>query len=220
MKKVLIYIVASMFIAASAYAEKRIGVSVAYTMFDSSGTEETKSSGEKNSTSVEEDVIVPAIFFEIANDNGIALGIDYTPADSELGSGKNSRTDTDTDDASDSAGDNDASAELSGHYTLYGLLPVGSRGAYLKAGVAHASIDTTETLATGTEYGNADVNGILVGLGFNRESGNGGFFRMEGTYTDYEDVSLKSSVARTGVTTNNKIDADLDTIAFKYSYAF
>ena len=66
MKKVLIYVLATMFIAASAYAEKRIGVSLAYTMFDSSGTEETKSSGEKQSTSVEEDVLVPAIFFEIA----------------------------------------------------------------------------------------------------------------------------------------------------------
>ena len=49
MKKILIYIVASMFAAASAYAELRIGASVAYTMFTSDGTEETKSSGEKNS---------------------------------------------------------------------------------------------------------------------------------------------------------------------------
>ena len=189
MKKVLIYIVASMFIAASAYAEKRIGVSVAYTMFDSSGTEETKSSGEKNSTSVEEDVIVPAIFFEIANDRGLALGV--------------------------TAGDNDVSAELAGHFTIYGLLPVGSNGAYLKAGVAHASIDTTETLATGTEYGNADVNGILVGLGFNRESGNGGFFRMEGTYTDYEDVQFKGSLD--GDSVRNVIDADVDAIAIRLS---
>ena len=40
------------------------------------------------------------------------------------------------------------------------------------------------------------------------------------TYTDYEDISLTSSVARTGVTTNNKIDADLDTVALRVSYAF
>ena len=44
--------------------------------------------------------------------------------------------------------------------------------------------------------------------------------RFELIYTDYEDISLTSSVARTGVTTNNKIEADLDTIAFKYSYVF
>ena len=52
MKKLLVYLVATMFMAASAYAEKRLGVSLAYTMFDSSGTEETKSSGEKNNTTI------------------------------------------------------------------------------------------------------------------------------------------------------------------------
>ena len=207
MKKVLIYIVATMFIAASAYAEKRVGVSLAYTMFDSSGTEETKSSGEKNSKSIEEDVMVPAIFFEIANDRGLALGVDFTPADAELGSG------TGDDDDAETSGANKASAELTGHYTIYGLLPVGSAGAYLKAGVAHASIDTLETLATGTEYGNADVNGVLVGLGFNRESGNGGFFRMEGTYTDYEDVTFNGSID--GDSVRNVIDADVDALAIR-----
>ena len=44
--------------------------------------------------------------------------------------------------------------------------------------------------------------------------------RFEIVYTDYEDINLTSSVARTGVTTNNTIDADLDTLALKYSYVF
>jgi len=209
MKKLLIYIVATMFIAASAYAEKRIGVSLALTMFDSSGTEETKSSGEKNSTSIEEDVIVPALFFEVANDNGLALGIDYTPVGQELGSG------TGDDDDAETSGANKASAELTGHFTIYGLIPVGSNGAYLKAGVAHASIDTTESLATGTDYGNADVNGLLVGLGFNRERDNGGFFRMEGTYTDYEDVKFNGALD--GDSVRNVVDADVDALAIRIS---
>ena len=45
-------------------------------------------------------------------------------------------------------------------------------------------------------------------------------FRVELAYTDYEDISLTSSVARAGVTTNNKIDAELDTFALKLSYLF
>ena len=207
MKKILIYIVASMFAAASAYAELRIGASVAYTMFTSDGTEETKSSGEKNSGSVDEDVIVPALFLEIANSNGLALGIDYTPADSELGSG------TGDDDDEETSGANTASAELTGHMTIYGLLPMGSGGAYLKAGVARASIDTLENLATGTTYGNADVDGLIVGLGINRETDNGGFFRMEGTYTDYEDVQFKGSLD--GDSVRNVIDADVDALAIR-----
>ena len=48
----------------------------------------------------------------------------------------------------------------------------------------------------------------------------GKFVKMELVYTDYDDVSIKSSVARTGVTTNNLIEADLDTTAIKVSYAF
>ena len=154
--------------------------------------------------------MVPAIFFEIANDRGLALGVDFTPADAELGSG------TGDDDDAETSGANKASAELTGHYTIYGLLPVGSAGAYLKAGVAHASIDTLETLATGTEYGNADVNGVLVGLGFNRESGNGGFFRMEGTYTDYEDVTFNGSLD--GDSVRNVIDADVDALAIRIAF--
>ena len=215
MKKILIYTVASMFVAASAFAEVRIGASIAYTQFESSGTETTKSSDEKNNKSVEENVLVPALFFEIANSNGLALGIDYTPADSELGSGKNARTDTDTDDASDTAGNNNVSAELSGHMTIYGLMPMGSNGAYLKAGVARASIDTTESLATGTTYGNADVDGIIVGLGFNRETDNGGFLRMEGTYTDYDDVKFNGSLDSDSV--RNVVDADVDALALRIS---
>tara|TARA_Y100001970_G_C13983274_1_gene724319 strand:- start:382 stop:930 length:549 start_codon:yes stop_codon:yes gene_type:complete len=177
-------------------------------MFESAGTEETKSSAEKNSTTVEEDVLVPAIFVEFANDRGAALGIDYTPADSELGSG------TGDDDDAETSGANKASAELTGHFTLYGLVPMGSGGAYLKAGVAHASIDTTENLATGTTYGNADVNGIIVGLGFERET-NDGFLRMEATYSDYEDVKFRGALDSDSV--RNVVDADVDALAFRIS---
>ena len=44
--------------------------------------------------------------------------------------------------------------------------------------------------------------------------------KIEFVHTDYDDVSLTSTVARTGVTGNNKIEADLDTTALKLSYAF
>ena len=86
---------------------------------------------------------------------------------------------------------------------------------YLKGGVANVSLDTEDSLGTGSKYGNVDIMGIVAGVGIQNEN-----MRVELVYTDYEDISLTSSVARTGVTTNNKIDADLDTLAFKISYAF
>ena len=86
---------------------------------------------------------------------------------------------------------------------------------YVKFGVVQVDVNTQETLGTGSSYGNETLNGGL--LGFGAKSGNS---RFELVYTDYEELSLTSTVARTDVTTNNKIEADLDTIAFKYSYAF
>ena len=196
-------------------AEKRIGVSAAFTQFSSDGSETMKSSGTKTSKTHDETVVVPSIFIEAANDNGLAIGLDFMPVEAELGSGTNARTDTDTDDASDTAGDNKVSAELTSHTTLYLSKSLGDSGAYLKGGVAMATIDTTETLATGSAYGNEDVTGMLIGLGFNRDNANGTFFRTELTYTDYDDVSINGTADSDGV--KNKIDADIDAIAFRIS---
>ena len=215
MKKIFTFVSALMLIAFSAHAEKRIGVSGAFSMFDSSGTEEVKSSGTKNSGSHDETVIVPSLFVEFANDAGLTLGLDYVPVEAEIGSSTNARTDTDVDDASDTAGDNKAAAELTGHFTAYVLAPVGGNGAYLKGGLALATIETTESLATGTTYGNEDVYGMLIGVGLDRDLDNGMFFRTEATYTDYEDVSFVGSAD--GDSVKNKIDAEVDALAFRIS---
>ena len=196
-------------------AEKRIGVSAALTQFSSDGTETMKSSGTKTSKAHDEVVVVPSIFVEVANDNGFAIGLDFLPIEAELGSGTNARTDTDTDDASDTAGNNKVSAELTSHTTLYLSKSLGDNGAYLKGGLAMATIDTTETLATGSTYGNEDVTGFLIGLGMNKDINNGTFFRTELTYTDYEDVTINGTADSDGV--KNKIDADIDAVAFRIS---
>ena len=214
MKKLITLTCAAMLITFSAHAEKRIGLSAAYSAFDTSGTETMKSSGKVNTTSKDEKVIVPSIFFEVANDAGLALGIDYVPAEAELGSG------TRSDDDEETTGDNKASAEVTGHTTVYALIPLRDSGAYAKVGVARASIDTTENLATGTTYGNADVNGIMVGFGFNRSGDNGTFFRIEGTYTDYESVKYNGSFngnAAGDSANKNVVEADVDALAARIS---
>ena len=86
---------------------------------------------------------------------------------------------------------------------------------FVKGGVAYVELSADESLGTGSKYGSEDILGGVIGIG--AKSGEG---RFEIIYTDYEDISLTSSVARTGVTTNNKIDAELDTLQFKYSYVF
>ncbi len=46
------------------------------------------------------------------------------------------------------------------------------------------------------------------------------FVRGEVSFTDYDDVSLRSSVKRTGVTSANLIEADLDVTMFKASIGY
>ena len=146
MRKLFLTTLSIILIPFAVSAETRIGISGAFSTFDTSGTETTKSSSEANSGSKSEDVVVPGIFIEKTNNSGVALGFEFNPGEAELGSG------TGADDDAETSGANKASAEVSSHMSLYGLFPLGP--AYLRFGFVHATIDTTETLATGTKYGN------------------------------------------------------------------
>ena len=63
-------------------------------------------------------------------------------------------------------------------------------------------------------YGNEDIYASVFGIGAKSDN-----HRFELLYTDYEDISITSSTTRTDEP-NNKIEADLDTVAFKYLTRF
>ncbi len=214
MKKIFLTAAAIIALPLAAFAgETRIGFSAALSNFDISGTETTKSSGQKNSKDHTEFTVVPGLFIERANDAGFTFGFEFVPGEADLGSGSNARTDTDTDDAADTAGTNKVSAEVSGHMTAYVLVP--AKSGFVRFGLIQADVDTTETLATGTKYGNASVNGMIFGVGYDKENDNGSFLRVEGTYTNYDDLTLQGSLDSDSV--RNKVDADIDALALKLS---
>ena len=199
------------------YAEMSYGVSLAFTQINGDGTE--TEGGETNSGSADHNVIIPSLFAEYAYSDKVSVGLDYIPLSADVSDKAKSRTDTETSVTGNAVTTStsrtqSAQAELSNHVTLYSNYMLND-ATYVKAGVAFVQLETQESLGTGSNYGNEDIYGAVIGVG--AKSGNS---RFEIVYTDYEDVSLTSTVARTGVTTNNKIDADLDTLAFKYSYAF
>jgi hypothetical protein len=202
--------------ASSSYAEMKYGVSAALTNIEASGTETENT--EKNSKSVDSLVVIPSIFAEYAYSDTFAIGLDYIPFKADVSDSTHSRTDTETSVTGTAAStsttrNQKAEAELKNHTTLYANYNVGA--GYIKVGAVYVELDTGESLGTGSKYGNETIYGGVIGFGM--EEGN---IRAELLYTDYEDISLTSSVARTGVTTNNKIDAELDTLAFKLSYLF
>ena len=95
---------------------------------------------------------------------------------------------------------------------FYGLIPAGP--GFARLGIVRASVDTTETLATGTTYGNEDVNGFVIGYGV-QKSGEGSFVRLEGTYTMYDDLTFNGSLD--GDSVRNKVEAEIDALALKLS---
>ena len=211
----IILSISFMLLVAKANADMRFGISAAYTMIEADGTE--TEGGENNSTSVSNDVVVPSIFVELSGEK-FSLGLDYIPIDADVSNKTKKRTDTETsvsgtDTATTTSRTQSAQAEVTDHLTLYATMAL-TDTFYLKGGMAQFTLNTEESLGTGSKYGNVDVDGFVYGFGFT--DGNS---RLELAYTDYEDISVSSSVARTGVTTNNSISADLDTLSLKYSYA-
>ena len=219
MKKIHQFFIVIIMLAFSSasYAEMKYGVSGALTFIDASGTE--TEGGEKNSDDANNVVAIPSVFAEYVFSDTISVGLDYIPLKADVSDKTRKRTETETSvtgtaTTTTTSRTQSAQAELENHVTLYANYAFGN-GAYFKGGIANVSLNTDESLGTGSKYGNVDIMGYVLGFGV--DSGN---WRTEVTYTDYEDISITSSVARTDVSTNNKIEADLDTLAFKYSYVF
>jgi len=145
------------------------------------------------------------------------IGIDYIPFDADISDATKTRTDTElsvsgTTTHTTTSRTQKAQAEITDHTTAY--IEIGST-AYVKAGLVQVTVNTQESLGTGSAYGNIDLDGTLLGVGLKGDWGDNLFYKLEGTYTDYDTLNLTSTQARTGVSTNNKIKADLDVTQIK-----
>ena len=221
MKKIYFFVLASMMaFNSTSNAEMKYGVSAAFTSIEASGTE--TEGAETNTQNVTNDAIIPSIFVEyVVSENG-SIGLDLIPFSADVSDNTRTRTDVETSGASGPTDvttsvtqNQKANASLKNHLTLYGHYNMGSNF-YLKGGVVHVTLETDEVLPTGSKYGDEDITGTVIGLGYSY----GENIRVELAHTNYESISIKSSVARAGVTNNNKIDADLDTTSLKFSYVF
>ena len=216
-KTILVIMIRMLALVGRAYAEISYGFSASLTQIDASGTE--TEGGERSTGDADNLVVVPSLFLEYGFSDTISVGLDYIPLSADVSKNTKSRTDVETSvsgtaTTTTTSRTQKAQAELSNHTTLYANYMLGD-SLFLKAGVAYVELDATESLGTGSKYGSEDIYGAVVGIGAMQDN-----VRIELVYTDYEDISLTSSVARTDVTTNNKIEAELDTLQFKLSYAF
>ena len=87
----------------------------------------------------------------------------------------------------------------------------------MKLGMSSADINSKETLASGTTYGNSSVDGYHYGIGFQRTNDSGVFLRAAAEYTDFDSISLKGTQAGGTATSFNVIKADVDVVMAKFS---
>ena len=211
MKKIAIFLTAFLFVAySSVKAEVILGISAAAHSIDASGTETLRTSGKKTNGGADETAVVPEIFIEAEADNGFAMGLAYIPT-REMGS--KSRTDT----GDESAGTYKAEAELDNVIQAYVDVPftdLYGGTLYGKLGIQHATVTTLESLNSGSAYPDQDLFGYTVGLGVKGDLpyGDGLIYKLDATYTDFEDYSAGAADGN-----GNKITADLEDVAVKIS---
>jgi len=106
-------------------------------------------------------------------------------------------------------------ADVDDLINVYLTLPVGP-GAYVKAGLVRATLNTKESLATGSKYPNIDLEGYTFGGGYEADLGDMLFWRAEGTYQHWDDIAASGSEAG-GSGNTNKITAELGGVTGSFS---
>ena len=159
-------------------------------------------------------------FLEVSSDvaMGLGIGISYAPEvvdleketrgiRNQLGEGLlagDSRAGV------NDTGDQIIDGKIQDLLSVYLTLPVGDTGAYFKAGWIQATLITSENLATGSKYEDIDMTGTTMGGGYEGSLGDMAFWRAEGTYQRWDDLSAGGSEA--GGSGKNKIEAEVGSI--------
>ena len=145
--------------------------------------------------------------YNFGDSERFTIGVDYVPGTADVNNKNLSRTDVTADgnEANQQDGTRTANAEISDHITYYAELVL-VEGFYVKAGIAQVDIKTKDSYTTGTYglYPDKTLDATIFGLGVKGDLGDGNlFYKLEGTYHDYDNFSATS-------TTSNTVSASLD----------
>lgn len=214
MKKIITSLFSVVFLIwmSNAKADVQFGVGLMMGQVNADGTETegTAADTSDRSESFDEFFVGADVFVENVFGNGLTVGLSYVPLDIEIGDGQRTDSAAGSDVASEAdTGTRTASADLSDLFTLYTNIPMGDGGMYGLLGAHFTTVKTSESLPN-SSYGNEDIYGAQIGLGF--KDGNG---KIELFYSDFEDISLTSSGGN-----SNSISADADALTLRFSYGF
>ena len=210
MKKFIMSIIVMLCFGFNANAEMgvNVGVTALYGAFDVNGASEKFAANHSSSAgdarevkassegdSAEGEFALASVFVEKTLGDRLAIGVDYVPvsADSDTTenvqnvAGSNATTHT-----GDSAGTNSVQVDFKDLTTLYAMINL-TDNFYAKAGVMTVDVVTNETLATGGAYGNTNLDGTMLAVGYARNLDNGAFVRLEGTFMEFDGVELTNT---------------------------
>jgi len=161
-----------------------------------------------------------SVFAEISSDElmGLGIGISFAPEVVDLE--KETRVIQDASlgvDAGNATGTQIIDGKINDLLSVYFTLPVGDEGAFAKFGYIQATLVTSELLATGSKYANVDLTGMEVGGGYEGSLGDMAFWRAEGSYQVWEDISAGGSESGGTAGSKNKITAELGSVTGSFS---
>ncbi len=194
MKKIIIGLFAILYsFSASAEVGVNVGISGQIGVFEATAHEKEGPSGAVEKSG-EEDAMAAlgyaSIFIEKDLGPILTIGLDYVPAALE-----SETTDTTRTDATSGAGaavTQKVQVDFEDLTTVYVALRL-TESFYVKAGMAQVDVITNESLGTGSTYANTDLDGTVLGVGYNHTLDNGVFVRAEGTYQSFDGTTLAGS---------------------------
>ena len=215
-------------ISSAAFADNwNVGASASYGNIDGTSNDtQTTSAGPtvsqtRGATSGDADFPFASIFLEYAKtmdkDLDIIFGLDYVPFKAEIDSKSFADTSVEAGPGS-TAGTRTAKLELENYATLY-LQPTykigGGTAVFGKVGYIHGDVKISgSNTATGSTIDATDtLNGYVVGLGVQHNINKNVFVRLEGSYTDHDNVTATDSLG-------TKFTADSELIAGKLSIGY
>jgi hypothetical protein len=186
MKKLILAVTIAMFSFSSANAELgvNIGISGQMGLFAASATERdtgthgtTTDSTETNSESEYLGLGWASVFIEKSLGRAF-IGVDYVPSALETETKEERRNDKTTSDTR-TVVTNKIQVDFEDLTTIYLGVNL-TDNLYAKAGMMTVDVLTNETLGTGSTYGNTDLDGTMLGAGYNYNKDSGMFIRVSG----------------------------------------
>ena len=224
MKKTLVF-VASMFVAAilflsPAKAEFKLGGVVNFAAYYANVKETLKDSGHISEKEAIAGFEYGTIFAEFSSDAamGIGVGVEYSPGAIELSDER--RTLVDNVNSTEDDGEQVADASFEDLIHVYLTIPIFDTGGYIKAGASRVELLTKETLTTGSKYNDTTVDGVSLGVGVEYDLADMVFVRLEGMYTDWDDVKLSGTEEGGTSGSYNNIEAEMGGVAARAAIGF